>query len=134
MNEAEAQQAHSGVATQVVVDNGHDLLMTLANQIDMVGIIFVLLTVGFIMLLVRWHNDKTPFDLRDAFMKNGRVSRDALFECGGFISLTFVLIHQEFKDVVTDWYVLAYGSIVFAKGVTNILKGTPPTKPEEPRV
>ena len=106
----------------------------LASQVDIVSLLFFVLVVFLISVLVRWQRDKVGdyknFDMSDVVMKNGRVSRDALFEWIGVIALTFVLIHQEFKDVVTDWFVLAYVGAVLAKGVTNIVKGTS-TQPKD---
>lgn len=110
-----------------------ELLQHLAGQIDMVGVIFTALVIFLLAIMIRWQRDESvQFDFRDAFMKDGRVSKTALFEWIGVISLTFVLLHQEFKDVLTDWYVGAYGLIVMAKGLTNIVKGTPAV-PEEPK-
>lgn len=99
------------------------------SQIDFISILFLCLIIFLIFVLTRWQLDKTGeyknFDLSDVVMKNGKVSRDAMFEWIGVISLTFVLIHQEFKDVVTDWFVVAYIGAVLVKGITNIVKGTP---------
>jgi hypothetical protein len=102
-------------------------IQNLASQIDIVSLLFFVLVVFLISVLARWQRDKVGdyanFDLSDVIMKNGRVSREALFEWIGVIGLTFVLIHQEFKDVVTDWFVLVYVGAVLAKGITNLVKG-----------
>lgn len=102
-------------------------IQNLASQIDIVSLLFFVLVVFLISVLARWQRDRVGdyanFDISDVIMKNGRVSRDALFEWIGVIALTFVLIHQEFKDVVTDWFVLAYVGAVLAKGLTNLVKG-----------
>lgn len=113
-------------------------------QVDVISLLFFILVVFLIWVLSKWQRDRTGdyanFDLSDVIMKNGRVSRDALFEWIGVISLTFVLLHQEFKDVLTDWFVAVYVAAVLAKGMTNIIKGTPhtpkdmepPKPPEKP--
>jgi len=61
-------------------------------------------------------------------------SRQALFEYGAFVATTFVLIHQEFKNVITDWYVAAYGGFWIIKGLARVWRGAPtePEKEEKP--
>lgn len=107
----------------------NDIFHNLSSHIDIVGILFISLVIFLLTIMIRWQcNESVQFDIRDAFMKDGRVSKTALFEWIGVISLTFVLLHQEFKSELTDWYVAAYGMIVMAKGLTNIVKGLPTTK------
>lgn len=92
-------------------------------EIDLVGIIGLLIVVLLWLILYRLHHDRrTAFDLTDVLMENGRVSRQALIEVGAFLATTWVLIHQEFKNVVTDWYVLAYGSFWILKGAMRVWK------------
>lgn len=93
----------------------------------------------FFALLFMWglfalHKDPgVEFDLTDILKKNGKVSRTAIIELAAFLATTFVLIHQELEQTLTDWYVAAYGTFWIAKGVVQILKGTPPSTPENPQ-
>ena len=108
----------------------------LFKQFDIISFLFFTLVIFLIYVLVKWQRDKVgdykDFDLSDVIMKNGRVSRDALFEWIGVISLTFILLHQEFKNVVSDTFVGAYIVAVLAKGMTHIIKGTPVVPKDAP--
>ena len=117
----------------VPIETWQDLVQKLASQIDVVGIIFSGLVIFLAFLIWRWHKDDQnfpDFDITDSLMVNGHVSRDAMIEYGGFIALTFVLIHQEFKDVVADSYVGIYATYCAAKGVAKFFGKAPYTPPE----
>jgi len=125
-------------ATKAPIENASDLGHALLGQIDIVGIIFSGIVIFMAVLLWRRQRDKEgdykEFDLTDTIMEGGRVSRQALFEYGAFIATTFVLIHQEFKNVITDWYVAAYGGFWIIKGLARVWRGAPtePEKEEKP--
>lgn len=102
-------------------------LIGLAEQIDIVGTLFAALIIFLIVMLAWRQLDEgfyKKFDLTDVVLKNGRVSRDALFEWIGVLSLTYVLIHQEYQGKLQEWFVYAYVGAILVKGVTNIIKRT----------
>lgn len=109
-----------------------DWINHLVSQINIVGFSFSLFVVFIMFTMWRWQKDPdVQFDIRDAFMKNGHVSRDALFEWMGATAFTFIVINQEFKNVVSDTVMGLYAAAMLAKGVTNIIKGTSVTKEAE---
>lgn len=106
---------------------------TILNEIDIISLVFIVVLIYMALVLRRWQRDKSgdhrDFDLADTIMENGRVSKDAMFKWGAFIATTFVMLHQEYKNVVTDWYVMAYLAAWTAMGIARIVKGTPDAKP-----
>lgn len=109
------------------------ILLGVAGQMNIVGVLFTILVIFLIVMLVRRQLDEghyKKFDLTDAILKNGRVSRDALFEWIGVLSLTYVLIHQEFQGKLQEWFIYAYVGAILVKGVTNIIKRSP-TAPKD---
>jgi len=113
----------------------NDFAHTLLGQINIVGFTFSAFVIFIIITMWRWQRDeKVNFDIRDAFMKNGHVSRDALFEWMGAIAFTYIIINQEYKNVVSDTVMGLYAAAMLAKGVTNIIKGSPTSKEAKPEV
>ena len=113
----------------------NDFAHTLLSQINIVGFSFSVFVVFIIFIMWRWQKDpNVQFDIRDAFMKNGHVSRQALFEWMGAITFTFIIINQEYKNIVSDTIMGLYAAAMLAKGLTDIIKQTPTSKEAKPEV
>lgn len=111
------------------IDDWHDFVHAIMSQIDIISLVFIVVLVYLAWVLRGWQKDnvnRKDFDLADVIMENGRVSRRAMFEWGAFLSTTFVLLHQEYKNVVTDWYVYGYLAAWVSYGLARILKGDGP--------
>lgn len=82
------------------------------------------LAVLFLWFIYRIHSDpNVKFDATDILKHNGRASRMAVIELGAFFATTYVLIHQELEQTLTDTYVAAYGAFWILKGVVQVVKG-----------
>lgn len=108
------------------IDDWRDFVHALMAQTDIVSLVFIVALIYVAVVLRTWQKDnetRKDFDLADTIKENGRVSRRAMFEWGCFIASTFVLLHQEYKNVVTDWYVGLYLTAWIGTGVARIIKG-----------
>ena len=107
-----------------------ELLHNLSAEISLVGLCFFFFVVFIIITMWRWQKDPSVnFDIRDAFMKNKHVSRDAIFEWIGSLTFTFYMVTQIHNKVpIPETLWLTYGGLMIAKSMTNIIKQTPVTK------
>mgnify|MGYP001576480351 FL=1 len=101
-----------------------------ANSLwSIIALALVALSMFFIY---RIHSDPSvDFDITDILKKNGRASRQAVLELGAWFATTFVLIHQELEQTLTDTYVAAYGAFWILKGLAQVMRGEAPAKPED---
>ena len=96
------------------------------------SIIALALVAISMFFIYRIHSDPSvDFDITDILKKNGRASRQAVLELGAWFATTFVLIHQELEQTLTDTYVAAYGAFWILKGLAQVVSGDQPSKPED---
>ncbi|MEK7144320.1 MAG: hypothetical protein AAB794_00440 [Patescibacteria group bacterium] len=96
------------------------------------SIIALALVAISLFFIYRIHTDPgVDFDVTDILKKNGRASRQAVLEVGAWFATTFVLIHQELEQTLTDTYVAAYVAAWILKGLTQVVRGDQSSKPED---
>ena len=80
------------------------------NNLDLIAIFSVLFIIAMLIVLMRWHNDDSKFDLREILIDKdtGTVS---IHRVGQFTALavsTVLIIHEATKGRLSEWLFTGY--------------------------
>lgn len=100
-------------------------------SLDWMVVVLILVLVTIIYVFYRAQRDESfiTFNLYDLIMENGRLSRNGVVMMGAFALTSWMMINLTLNGKITEGYLLAYGSMWVAPGITaRIVNGAVPVK------
>lgn len=105
-------------------------------SVDWMVVVLVLVLMAVIYEFYRAQRDESfaSFNLYDLIMEGGKLSRSGVVMMGAFALTSWMMINLTLNNKMTEGYLLAYGGMWVAPGLTRIVKGPvpPPEKPGIP--
>lgn len=89
-------------------------------SLDWMVVVLILVLLAIIYTFYRAQYDETfiTFNLYDLIMENGRLSRNGVVMMGAFALTSWMMINLTLNGKITEGYLLAYGSMWVAPGIT----------------